>query len=80
MSDPGAQLPVLRSPDEVPLVELINRLLDRGVVVKGDVVISIAGVDLLYLGVELLLASTATIEDTLKRRAAAAAGGAPPLC
>ncbi len=43
--------------DELSLVEMVNRVLDRGAVVSGDVVISVAGVDLVYVGLRLLLAS-----------------------
>ncbi len=39
--------------EELRLVELVSRVLDRGVVVSGNVVISVAGVDLVYLGLEL---------------------------
>ncbi len=48
---------VLRPEDEVHLVELVNRVLDRGVVVSGEVTISVAGVDLVYLGLDLVLSS-----------------------
>jgi gas vesicle structural protein len=43
--------------DDLALVELVNRVLDRGAVISGDVVISVAGVDLVYVGLRLLLAS-----------------------
>ncbi|MEO5511061.1 MAG: gas vesicle protein [Longimicrobiales bacterium] len=43
--------------DDLSLVELVNRVLDRGAVISGDVVISVAGVDLVYVGLRLLLAS-----------------------
>lgn len=42
---------------EIPLVEIIDRLLDRGVVLAGGAVISIAGVDLIELRLNLVLAS-----------------------
>ncbi len=57
-------------PKEEPprtLVELINRVLDRGVVVGGDVTISLAGVDLVYLGLNALLTSVSTARETLGR-------------
>jgi len=41
----------------VGLVELLDRVLDKGVVVRGDVVISIADVDLIGLNLNLFLAS-----------------------
>ena len=41
----------------VTLVDLVDRLLDRGVVVSGDVTIAVADVDLIYLGLRALLSS-----------------------
>lgn len=52
---------LLRPDDELSLVELVNRVLDRGVVVTGEVTISVAGVDLIYLGLNLVLTSTETL-------------------
>jgi hypothetical protein len=52
---------------EVVLAELVSRVLDRGVVVAGDVTISVAGIDLVYLGLSLRLAAT----ETLLRRSRA---------
>ncbi|MBO9520835.1 MAG: gas vesicle protein [Nocardioidaceae bacterium] len=42
--------------ENVALVDLVDRLIDGGVVVTGDVVLSLAGVDLVYLGLRLVLA------------------------
>jgi hypothetical protein len=43
--------------EELSLVELVNRVLDRGAVISGDVTISVAGIDLVYVGLRVLLAS-----------------------
>jgi gas vesicle structural protein len=43
------------SDDEVSLLELADRLLNRGVVITGEAVISVAGVDLIYLGLNVVL-------------------------
>lgn len=51
---------------DVPLVELVDRLLNRGVVLTGEVTISVAGVDLVYLGLSVVLASV----DTIRRAGA----------
>lgn len=45
---------------EMTLAELVNRVLDRGAVITGEVTISVAGIDLLYLGLQIVLASTET--------------------
>lgn len=47
---------------DVSVVELLDRVLERGVVVHGDVVLSVADVDLVRLSVSLLLAA----EDTAR--------------
>ena len=64
-------LPSLSAPtaDEMSLLELADRLLNRGVVLTGEATISVAGVDLIYLGLNLVLTS---VENIHKRDAAAA--------
>ena len=47
---------------QVTLLELVDRVLSKGVVLTGDVTLSVAGVDLVYLGLRLLLTSVSTLE------------------
>lgn len=47
--------------DELSLAELVNRVLDKGAVISGEVVISVGGVDLVYLGLRVLLSSVESI-------------------
>jgi hypothetical protein len=64
----AARLAPFAGPDAPrSLVELVNRVLDRGVVLQGDVTISVAGVDLVYLGLNALLTSVSTARRTLDR-------------
>ena len=42
---------------DVPLLELLDRVVDRGVILVGDITISVADVDLIYLGLRVMLAS-----------------------
>jgi len=49
----------------VGLVDVIDRLLDRGAVVVGQSTISVAGVDLVYLRLQLLLSSVETLRHHL---------------
>ena len=42
---------------QLSLAELVNRVLDRGAVISGEVVISVAGIDLVYLGLNVVVAS-----------------------
>jgi gas vesicle structural protein len=41
--------------DEQTLVDVLDRILDRGVVIAGDVVLSVAGIDLVHLELKLRL-------------------------
>ncbi|MGQ0561910.1 MAG: gas vesicle protein [Gemmatimonadota bacterium] len=45
---------------EMGLAELVNRVLDRGALITGEVTISVAGIDLIYLGLQLAIAATET--------------------
>jgi gas vesicle structural protein len=56
MSDTLAQ-------QDVTLLELVDRVLNKGVVLTGDVTLSVAGVDLVYVGLRLMLASVATLDE-----------------
>jgi gas vesicle structural protein len=47
---------------DVTLLEVLDRVLDKGVVVAGDLVISVADVDLIYVGLKVLLSSVETME------------------
>jgi hypothetical protein len=48
---------------EVALVDLVDRLLAGGVVIGGDITLSIADVDLVYLRLRVLLGSAAKLDD-----------------
>ncbi len=52
----------------VTLLELLDRLLDKGVVVKGEILLSVADVDLVYLNLGLLLSSVKAVEKAARRR------------
>lgn len=56
------------SGEELALVDLVDRLIDGGVVVTGDVVLSLAGVDLVYLGLRLVLAPAHEVGPVLAGR------------
>ena len=47
---------------QTTLLEVLDRLLDTGAVLKGKVLLSVADVDLVYLGLQMVLASVATLE------------------
>jgi hypothetical protein len=59
--------------ESLALAELLDRALYKGVVLWGDATISVAGVDLIYLGLKLILASTDTARAQSTIAAAATA-------
>ena len=52
--------------EDVALVDLIDRLIGGGVVVTGDIVLSLAGVDLVYLGLRLVLAPAHEVKSSIR--------------
>ena len=56
--------------EQVSLCEALDRILNKGAVVVGEVTISVADVDLIYLGLQVVLTSVETA-----RRLATGAGG-----
>ena len=48
---------------DVALLELLDRVIDHGVVLSGDITIAVADVDLVYLGVRLILTTIERAED-----------------
>ena len=57
------------SHEELSVLEALDHLLDRGVIIAGEAVISIGDVDLLYLGLNVVLANVdAVIRATNKQR------------
>lgn len=49
---------------QVELAELLNTVLDKGVIVHGDVTLAVADVDLVKLNLGLLLSALETVEQT----------------
>lgn len=45
----------LSQEEQVTLLDLLDSLLNKGVIVSGDITLSVAGVDLLYVGLRLMV-------------------------
>jgi gas vesicle structural protein len=56
---------------QVSLVELLDRILDKGVVISGEITLAVAGIDLVEVGLRALVASV----DRLERLQPATAEG-----
>ncbi len=48
------------SDDEISLLDILDHVLNAGVVIHGSLVISLGGVDLVYLGLNVILTSVET--------------------
>jgi hypothetical protein len=54
--------------EELSLLETLDHVLDRGLVIAGEVTIAVADIDLVYLGLNLLLGSVETVNRVLGER------------
>lgn len=62
--DPNALEEIYES-EQIVLSDLINRVLDKGVVITSHITISIADIDLIYLDLRLLLSSVTAMQTRL---------------
>jgi hypothetical protein len=53
--------------EDLTLLETLDHLLDRGVVISGEAVVSIGDVDLLYLGLNIVLANVDAVIRTSRK-------------
>ena len=65
--DYPAKLLVLDEPTATLPVNEVDHLLDRGVVIAGEAVISIGDIDLLYLGLNVVLANVDAVKRTQRK-------------
>jgi hypothetical protein len=54
---------VIDQSKDITILELLDRVLNKGVILTGDIVISVADIDLVYVGVKLMLSSVETMEQ-----------------
>ena len=52
--------------DQLSLVDILDHVLNQGVIVRGNLVISLAGVDLVYVGLDVILTSIETAMRHIK--------------
>jgi len=55
--------------EDVSILDILDHVLNAGVVVQGSLVISVAGVDLVYLGLNVVLTSVETALRSLNAEA-----------
>jgi len=55
----------LSEQEHVSLCEALDRILNKGAVVVGDITISVADIDLVYLGLQVILTSIETARQDM---------------
>lgn len=61
MSEAGSQSALsIENDAEISLLDILDHVLNSGVVIHGSIVISLAGVDLVYVGLNVILTSVET--------------------
>ena len=53
---------------ELSLLETLDHVLNRGLVIAGEITISVADIDLVFVGLNVLLSSVETAQEVLQRR------------
>ena len=53
----------MRERERVSLCETLDRVLNKGAVIAGEVTISVADVDLIYLGLQVMIGSIETARN-----------------
>lgn len=73
MSSPFDQIIINESGEpvdeiELSLLETLDHVLNRGLVIAGEITISVADIDLIFLGLNVLLSSVETANEVLRKR------------
>jgi len=73
MSSPFDQIIISESGEpvdevELSLLETLDHVLNRGLVIAGEITISVADIDLIFLGLNVLLSSVETANEVLRKR------------
>ena len=53
---------------ELSLLETLDHVLNRGLVIAGEITISVADIDLIFLGLNVMLSSVETAQQVLRER------------
>jgi gas vesicle structural protein len=67
MTEQLEQVDLLEQAD-VSLLETLDHVLNRGLVIAGEITISVADIDLIFLGLNVLLSSVETANEVLGKR------------
>ncbi len=65
MPDPDLEL---LEQSDLSLLETLDHVLNKGLVIAGEITISVADIDLIFVGLNVLLGSVETINEVLGQR------------
>ena len=68
MSMSPAPVEVREEAREVTLLDLVDRAIEHGAILAGDITIAVANIDLIYVGLEVLIASIERMETLRAER------------
>jgi hypothetical protein len=55
---------------DLSLLETLDHVLNRGLVIAGEITIAVADVDLIFVGLNVMVSSVETANEVLRRRQA----------
>jgi hypothetical protein len=55
---------------DLSLLETLDHVLNRGLVIAGEITISVADIDLIFIGLNVLVSSVETANEVLRKRQA----------
>jgi len=53
---------------DLSLLETLDHVLNRGLVIAGEITISVADIDLVFVGLNVLVSSVETAHEVLRKR------------
>ena len=55
---------------DIALIDILDTVLHKGVAIQGDLVISIAGIDLVYVDLKILITAVETLAEAREKEVA----------
>jgi len=53
---------------DLSLLETLDHVLNRGLVIAGEITIAVADIDLIFIGLNVMASSVETAQEVLRRR------------
>ena len=53
---------------DVSMLETLDHVLNRGLVIAGEITISVADIDLIFVGLNVMVSSVETAQEVLRKR------------